>query len=86
DVQEFRQARGGPAGAPARGGAAAARGGTQPATQARGPQDVQAAVITLRAAAEKLKPIVRQNLSAKDAAQLFQALDNLTPAQRLFAQ
>lgn len=78
DVQNFRQARGG---APARAGV-----GTMPATMAaRGPQDVQKAITDLRASAEKVKPIIRQNLNAKDAAALFQALDNLTPAQRLFS-
>jgi hypothetical protein len=86
DVQEFRQARGGGAGgaatrgaatAPARGGAAAGRG--------RGnPEEVQAAQSTLRDSADRLKAVVKKNMSAKDAAALYAALDNVVPAQRLF--
>ncbi len=84
DVQDFRQTRAALPNAPA-----AARAGVQVATtqtKASTPQDVQKALTDLRAGADKLKPIIKQNLNAKDAAQLFEVLDNLTPAQHLFGQ
>jgi hypothetical protein len=81
DVESFRQVRAALPNAPARGGAQpAATTQAKVSTQA----DVQQAITDLRAAAEKLKPTIRQNLNGKDASELFGALDNLTPAQHLF--
>ena len=99
DAQEFRQARAAlPAApnAPARGNppvparagvngqAGAGAGGT--ATKPTTPQDVQGALATLRASAEKVKTAVRQNVAGKDAGALYEARwIRLRPAQRLFS-
>ena len=84
DVQAFRQARLGGV-LPARGGAAAGTAATVPAKPPT-VQDFQQSIADLRAGAEKVKQVIKQTLNAKDAAQLFSALDNLTPAQHLFSQ
>jgi hypothetical protein len=83
DVQTFRQARGGPgrAGRPG----AATQPGNGRGDRGAGPGDSQSAVSAMRSSAEKLKAVIKQNLSAKDAAALYGALDAMAPGQRLFS-
>jgi hypothetical protein len=45
---------------------------------------VQGALVTLRVSAEKLKGIIKGNVPAKDVGGLYEALDQMAPAQRLF--
>ncbi|HEY4328173.1 MAG TPA: deiodinase-like protein [Phycisphaerae bacterium] len=93
DAQEFRQARASlPANpnAPARGNPpvpvrAAANGQATASTKPSTPQDVESALGVLRLSAEKVKAVVKQNVGAKDVGPLYEALDQIAPAQRLFS-
>jgi len=90
NMQDFRASRGAAtpaatraaATAPARGAASAP--GTPAAARGDAVPDLPTAQANLKASADHLKTVVKQNMNAKDAPTLLAALDAVAPAQHLF--